>query len=190
MIEREHRAGAEDRRAKVLEAAMYLIAERGLDGVSMRDIAERAGMSPGHILYYFASKDALLFDVLRWSEADLAVRRRASIEKARSREAAVRRFCEWYLPEDAKDPRWHLWLQVHARPPEDDTSRAALLELIESWIADLASLVGSIEFAERACALMDGLALDVLLGLPGRTRARALRIALRSLEPDMLELPA
>ena len=46
---------------------MYAIVDQGLDDVSMRDIARRAGMSPGHILYYFASKDALLLAVLQWS---------------------------------------------------------------------------------------------------------------------------
>lgn len=169
---------------------MYLIVERGLEAVSMRDIADRAGMSPGHVLYYFDSKDALLFAALRWSEEDLALRRHASIERARSREAAIKRFCEWYLPDDAKDPRWHLWMQVYSRPPRDDTSRRALLDLGEGWIADLAAIVDSTEVAERACSLMDGLALDVLLGLPGRTRARALKIALASLEPALLGLPA
>jgi len=190
MIAREHRAGADDRRAKVLGSAMHEIAQRGLDAVSMRDIAARAGMSPGHVLYYFESKDALLLAVLRWSEADLAVKRRASLERTRTPKGAIRRFCEWYLPDDASDPRWHLWIQMHARPPRDESSRLALLELLQVWIDDLTLIVGDPDLAERSCALMDGLALDILLDLPGRTRDRALRIAVGALRAELRKVGA
>ena len=156
---------------------MYAIAEQGLEAVSMRDIAARARMSPGHILYYFGSKDALLLEVLRWSEADLAERRRASLAQVRGRDRKQRRFCELYLPEGARDPRWNLWAQIYARPPQDAGALNALLDMAQGWISDLTEIVGDSAFAERHCALMDGLAMDVLLGAPGRTRARALRIA-------------
>ena len=142
-------------------------------------------MSPGHILYYFESKDALLLAVLSWSEADLAVRRHASLEKIHGRDRAIRRFCEWYLPENSQDPRWQLWIQMHVRPPRDETSRGALLEMIESWIGDLTAIIDDAALAERVCSLMDGLAMDILLELPGRTRARALRIATEALLADL-----
>ena len=177
MSARAHRAGAEDQRERVMEAAMLEIVQGGLDGVSMRDIARRAGMSPGHILYYFGSKDVLLLEVLRWSEADLARRRGRSLAAAPGRDGAIRRFCQAYLPGDARDPRWHLWVQMYARAPRDEATQAVLLDLLQVWIADLTAIVGDQELAETACSLMDGLALDILLGLPGRTRARALRIA-------------
>ena len=185
MIEGAHRADGAERRTQVLEAAMHVIVEQGLDAVSMRDIAARAEMSPGHILYYFESKDSLLLAVLRWSETDLAARRRASLERIHERDRAIRRFCEWYLPENSQDPRWHLWIQMHARPPRDEASRGALLGLIESWIDDLTAITGDAALAERFCSLMDGLALDILLELPGRTRARALRIATEAVHAEL-----
>ncbi|MFE3074405.1 TetR family transcriptional regulator [Streptomyces sp. NPDC059247] len=37
----------------------------------MSDIAARAGMSTGHILYPFGRKDRLLLEVPAWSQADL-----------------------------------------------------------------------------------------------------------------------
>ena len=164
---------------------MYAIVEQGLDDVGMRDIARRAGMSPGHILYYFASKDALLLAVLRWSEEDLAARRREILAKTRTRDRAIQRFCECYLPEHSGDPRWHLWVQMHARPRRDEASREVLLGLIQAWIDDLTEIIGDAAAAERCCSLMDGMALDVLLELPGRTRARALRVATDALRGEL-----
>lgn len=58
---------------------------------------------------------------------------------------------------------------------------AVLLEMLQGWVDDLTPIVANAASAERACSLMDGLALDVLLGLPGRTRARALRIATKAM---------
>lgn len=185
MSVRAHREGAQDRRNQALEAAMLAIAERGLDAVSMRDIAVRAGMSAGHILYYFGSKDALLLEVLRWSEDDLAQRRRAALAQVRGRDRRLRRFCEWYLPDAANDPRWNLWAQLAARPPTDPATKRELLAMLQAWVDDLAAIVGDAASAERHCSLMDGLAMDILLELPGRTRARALRIVTEAMARDL-----
>jgi AcrR family transcriptional regulator len=46
-------------RARLREAAVRLFAERGVDGTSMRDIAEAAGVTAGLIIHYFGSKEGL-----------------------------------------------------------------------------------------------------------------------------------
>ncbi len=48
-------------RAKILEHALQLFAERGFDRTSVKLLAETAGISPGLVYHYFQSKD----DVLR-----------------------------------------------------------------------------------------------------------------------------
>ncbi len=50
---------AEARRGLILEAARSAFFEHGLDGTSMREIARRAGYTPGAIYSYFASKEEL-----------------------------------------------------------------------------------------------------------------------------------
>lgn len=50
-------------RERILDAARALFCRRGYDGVSMRDVAERAGEKKASVFYHFHSK-ALLFDAV------------------------------------------------------------------------------------------------------------------------------
>ena len=52
-------AGSESRRALVLDAARTVFEELGIDGASMREIARKAGYTPGAIYSYFDSKEAI-----------------------------------------------------------------------------------------------------------------------------------
>lgn len=72
------RRGAEQRRAQLLEAATALVAERGVDGLHMRELGERCGYTAGALYAYFESREVLLGllrDQLlaRWAEALRAV---------------------------------------------------------------------------------------------------------------------
>ena len=55
----------ESRRADLAEAAVRLWASKGFDATSVATIAEAAGIAKGTFYLYFASKQALLEDVLR-----------------------------------------------------------------------------------------------------------------------------
>jgi TetR/AcrR family transcriptional regulator len=56
----------------ILDAAVQLFSECGYDGVSMRRIAEAAGVSKANIYHHFASKDALYFAILHGSAQHLS----------------------------------------------------------------------------------------------------------------------
>jgi AcrR family transcriptional regulator len=49
-----------DRRALIARALYHCISERGYANTSLKDIADRAGMSPSHVGYYFDNKPAIL----------------------------------------------------------------------------------------------------------------------------------
>lgn len=51
---------AEITRAKIVDAALGLFAERGFEQTTMRLIADRAGVSVGNAYYYFRSKEDLM----------------------------------------------------------------------------------------------------------------------------------
>jgi AcrR family transcriptional regulator len=190
-----------DQRARVLAAAVEAIADVGPERLTVRDIAARAGMSAGHVLYYFGRKDRILVETLRMSEEELGETRREALRRARTARAGIRRFVALYLPTSSEDQRWNLWNQVIARPPQDLADRAAVLALEQAWVDDLTSLIelgvargefalrtgtDPAEVAERHRFLLDGVASEILIGLPGRTPAWGGRLVLRSLARDLV----
>lgn len=54
-----HHESEETRRQDLIVATLDAIAESGLKGATVREIAERAGVTPGLIRHYFVSKDLL-----------------------------------------------------------------------------------------------------------------------------------
>jgi AcrR family transcriptional regulator len=185
-------------RAKVLKAAMEVMAEVGPDRVRVQDIAERAGMSAGHVMYYFGKRDRILVDTLLQSEADLVAARDRRVASASGPREALDRLVRLYLPSGADDVRWKLWAQLVARPPQDDETLRAYAGVIDSWAEALAEVVRAgvhegvfrcedpDELAYRTCRLMDGYSLEVLLGAPGRTRAWAVAASVRAVERELL----
>jgi TetR/AcrR family transcriptional repressor of bet genes len=58
------KASEETRRQQILRAAYDIAARRGLDALTVRHVAERAGLSVGLVLFHFETKDALIIAVL------------------------------------------------------------------------------------------------------------------------------
>ncbi len=55
----------DQRRQEILDTAATMFAERGYDGTSIADIAQRCGVSKALLYHYHTSKDKLLYDMLR-----------------------------------------------------------------------------------------------------------------------------
>lgn len=51
-------------KTKIIEAARTIISEQGINGATIRSIAEQAGVSTGAIYHYYNSKEAILYDVM------------------------------------------------------------------------------------------------------------------------------
>ncbi|UGY08425.1 TetR family transcriptional regulator C-terminal domain-containing protein [Phyllobacterium pellucidum] len=54
------REGEDKRREDLIAATLECVAERGLAGATVREIAQRAGVTAGLIRYYFPTKDELI----------------------------------------------------------------------------------------------------------------------------------
>ncbi|MDJ0379535.1 TetR/AcrR family transcriptional regulator [Streptomyces sp. G-G2] len=170
-------------REDVLVAAMATIAERGLDGLTMAGLGRQVGMSSGHLLYYFHSKDELLLQTLEWSESDLGDQRRGLLSRRGPARERLQAYVDLYVPVGARDPHWTLWLEVwnrsqNAGPEERD--RQAAIE--GAWHRDLVALlaegisrgefrrVDPDRFGTRLRSLLDGFSIQLAVGLPGTGR--------------------
>lgn len=74
LSDRRATAGEATRR-RLIETGERLIAERGLDGVSVREIAAVAGANSGSIHYHFDSREGLLRAILEYRSGATADRR-------------------------------------------------------------------------------------------------------------------
>ncbi|MEU3989963.1 TetR family transcriptional regulator [Streptomyces platensis] len=170
-------------REQVLAAAMATIAAEGLDRLTMAGLGREVGMSSGHILYYFGTKDELLLQTLQWSEEQLGAERRAALSRRVPARERLDALVDLYLPEGHRDPRWTLWLEVWNRSQNaDDETRERQLELELAWHRDLVALlvegiskgefrpVDPERFATRTRALLDGFGSQLVVGLPGTER--------------------
>ncbi|MFI5878698.1 TetR/AcrR family transcriptional regulator [Streptomyces sp. NPDC051554] len=175
-------------REDVLAAAMGMIAERGLEQLTMAALGREVGMSSGHLLYYFHSKDELLLQALEWSEGRLGAERGRLLTRstATSRER-VDAYVDLYVPDGHRDPHWTLWLEVWNRSQNaDDDARGRQAAIEGVWHRDLVALIAEgvsrgefravdpDRFAARLRALLDGFSIHVAIGLRGTDRAQVL----------------
>jgi AcrR family transcriptional regulator len=63
-----------EKQIQIMETAERLFAERGFDGISVRDIADEAGINVAMISYYFGSKDKLMEALFEWRVGNIKIR--------------------------------------------------------------------------------------------------------------------
>jgi AcrR family transcriptional regulator len=166
------------RRTQMLEAAGEVIGERGLCDTRIADVAERAGLSPALVVYYFGSKEELLTEALTYAE-DLfyieAFHELTSIDGASER---LVRLIELACPPFGSretDGYWALWVELWSRALRDKEAARKREALDRRWRNTIAEVVvegqrtgefgpcDPSRFATYLSALMDGLALQVSL---------------------------
>ncbi|UXY30127.1 TetR/AcrR family transcriptional regulator [Streptomyces sp. HUAS TT20] len=170
-------------REEVLAAAMGMIAERGLEKLTMAALGRAVGMSSGHLLYYFHSKDELLLQALEWSEGRLGVERGRLLLRGVPARERLDAYVDLYVPDGHRDPHWTLWLEVWNRSQNaDDNARDRQAAIEGAWHRDLVALIAegisrgefrpvdADRFAARLRALLDGFSIHVAVGLRGTDR--------------------
>ncbi|MFF2504647.1 TetR/AcrR family transcriptional regulator [Streptomyces sp. NPDC058067] len=166
---------------------MEMIAERGLEKLTMAALGREVGMSSGHLLYYFGSKDELLLRTLEWSEGRLGGERARLLVGGGTVRERIDAYVDLYVPDAEGDPHWTLWLEVWNRSQNaDDDARERQAAIERAWHRDLVALLaegistGEIpsldpdRFASRLRALLDGFSIHVAIGLRGTDRGRIL----------------
>jgi len=75
---RPQRSGSEETRRQIVETALALFRERGLEATTIRDIAASAGLSLGAAYYYFKSKEAIVGAYYDYVQQEHQARARAA----------------------------------------------------------------------------------------------------------------
>jgi AcrR family transcriptional regulator len=166
----------------VLDAVVEVIAERGLEAATMRNVAAVAGISLAQVQYYFRSKDELVAaafqHVTRAFDEKLA-----TVDLSGPPRKVLRDALELWLPLDesrARDAR--VWLAFSAAAATsaalkeiaaatDHELRIAFARLLDAAVAEgrLADVIDTESEAALLLAVVDGLVVQAL-ALPARTR--------------------
>jgi AcrR family transcriptional regulator len=192
-VARTRQKQSKDRHKEILEAAARVITDRGLAETRISDIAERCGVSPGLILYYFESKDRLLVEALTFANDTFYVNMSRELRRTTSAKKQLARLIELsvpgLLPEYERLDEWALWIEIWARALRDPAMAKEREMLDRRWRQSIADIVRhgreTGEFPEgldaddlgmRIGALVDGLAIQVLLNDTALSPERMLRI--------------
>jgi AcrR family transcriptional regulator len=169
-----------DRHTEILDAAAKVITDRGLAETRISDIAERAGVSPGLILYYFESKDRLLSDALTHVNDRYYLQMSRELRRIDSAREQLERLIDLsvpgLLPEFDRLEEWALWIEVWVRALRDPEMAKEREVLDRRWRDAISDIIrhgqeagefpaegDADELALRLSCMMDGLAIQVIM---------------------------
>ncbi len=104
---------ADQRRGQMLHAALDVISERGFADTRIADIAERIGISPALVIYYFKTKDQLLTEAIRHYEDTWYAEGQRRMDKLATATERLEEFVAMNLlpdPDPDLEGNWQLWL--------------------------------------------------------------------------------
>jgi AcrR family transcriptional regulator len=180
-VGRTRQRQSKDRHQEILEAASRVITDRGLAETRISDIAERCGVSPGLILYYFESKDRLLVEALNYANDKFYLGQSRELRRMSSARQQLDRLIDLsvpgLLPEYERLDEWALWIEIWVRALRDPAMAKEREVLDRRWRQSIADIVrhgrttgefptdgtDADELGLRIGAFIDGLAIQVLM---------------------------
>jgi AcrR family transcriptional regulator len=170
------RASGEQTRRALLDAAVTLVAERGWDAVTTRQIAERAGVNQGLIHYHFRSKDQLVHAAFERALRETFAEPGAALARATDLRAAITDMVRGLEPGDEIEAVALFSVEAMARGARDEEIRRSMAEMLAEFRQQLAGRIASGQWqgeisadldpvgaATVLGALLDGLGLHVLI---------------------------
>lgn len=94
----------EETRARLLETAIKILAEKGIEATSVLEITQAAQVSNGTFYYHFRDKDALLAEVARVLVSDIIDRLHIVLDNIDSPEEKVALGIQWLLEKASENP--------------------------------------------------------------------------------------
>ncbi|MBY0228308.1 MAG: TetR/AcrR family transcriptional regulator [Gemmataceae bacterium] len=132
------------RRAEIVEAAVAIIAEKGLHRLSLSALEKRAGMSRGQLTYYYAAKEDILLAVFDHTLETMRSRKKAGegppgLRLPETGWPRLRAFLSFFVLTPPDMPEFHaLQYAFLSEASHRDDYRQRLAALYEEWRAGLA----------------------------------------------------
>jgi AcrR family transcriptional regulator len=180
------------RRRQLANAGRRVLLDRGAVGVRVKDIAERAGIAPSSVLYYYPRLDELMMEVSREAMQRYAERRSSRVRALEDPVDQLRLAIRLGVPTGPDDEESRLLYELDAFVGSSPAFRVLSSSffdrqvLLYQHILDSGVAAGAFELAAPAeslargiVAMEDGLGLQVVVGHPGLDSAEAERILLQ-----------
>lgn len=133
------KATADELRAMILDGAITLFIEKGIEKVTTRELAEHLGISRSHIYHYFRDWQTLCLDAmtvymqadldnLKGTIAGLPVRERLDV------------LIQNYLP-NVQDAVWQLYGSLWQMAVHDEVWAGLARQMVDKWLHLLAGII-------------------------------------------------
>lgn len=172
---------AEALRAKILDAAIGLFIEKGIEKVTTRELTESLGISRSHIYHYFSNWQALCLAALaRFMQTD--IENFTDSLKSLTPRQRLRELFESHLP-DAPDATWQLYASFWQMAAHHEPYTRLAEETTEAWQGLMETIIcdgvteGTMRCADiprtarQISAMLNGYA-DLLTINPSAAKAR------------------
>jgi AcrR family transcriptional regulator len=163
-------------RAAILDAAKELLLEEGYGRFVFRSVAKRAGVEPGNVQYYFASKNDLIRGVLVTELESYEERLENAVRRGRTKTEQVDLMVDWLGVDLTDHDSLRLWLAIWGMAAYDEELGGIVRAWYQAYIKTFSGLLQKIfpqlgntramEAATTITAQFDGLMIVLLLGGP------------------------
>lgn len=127
-------------RAKILDAAILLFIDKGIEKTTTRDLTEYVGISRSHIYHYFSDWQSLCLEALErfiQRELDDFTAQTAALSPREQLHALISSF----LP-DAADASWQLYGSLWQQAAHNAAYADLAVMVTNKWIALIAGIIG------------------------------------------------
>lgn len=160
-------AKSNERRREIVHAAYQALAEKGFEGLRMREIAKRAGIDHSTLHYYFSGKEALIDGVVDYIVQDLAIGRPETKNAEISpREQLASHFNALIRQMEQTPEMFVVLVELHSRALREPALRAIFAKNDRAWKGFLVeTLRAGIQKNEFPATLLPEVAADVIIAL-------------------------
>ena len=130
------------RRSQLTGAAYKVVAQKGYNDFTIKDIAEEAGLSTGLVHYYFKNKEDLLFKLLKEMNANLRDNLKKALTELTEPKDKLMAFCdEAFELVDKEKAYFYVLIDFWAQMNHDNRIRQANVKLFQSYRDEISSII-------------------------------------------------